>query len=84
MGRHNQIETRPNFQPLRGSPAGQRLANDKREPNANISCTNTTEKHEKWLGFLDAYRTLCLDPPQEIRLIFAELRRPELLEYARP
>jgi hypothetical protein len=37
-----------------------------------------------WLGFLDTYRTLCLDPPQEIRTIFEEVRAAEWLDCARP
>jgi hypothetical protein len=37
-----------------------------------------------WLGFLDTYPTLCLDPPQEIRMIFEEVRAAEWLECVRP
>jgi hypothetical protein len=31
-------------------------------------------RHTSWLGFLDTYRTLCIDPTAEIRLVFEEIR----------
>jgi hypothetical protein len=37
-----------------------------------------------WLGFLDTYRTLCIDPPQEIRTIFEEVRAADWLDCTRP
>src|ERR1043166_7060694 len=45
-------------------------------------CRNRSKYN--WLGFLDTYRTLCIDPPQEIRTIFEEVRAAHWLECTRP
>jgi hypothetical protein len=49
-----------------------------------VVCKALIQNIKLWLGFLDTYRTLCIDPPQEIRTIFEEVRAADWLECTRP